>query len=375
MDTRESPRHDDHRRASARDARRRHAPGVGPATPRVIIDGIQVMVPPGTSVMRAAKLAGVDVAKLCATDSLEAFGSCRLCLAEVEGMQGTPASRTTPCADGMVVSTRPEPVQQRRRGVMELYPSDHPLDCAGCERGSCEMQGSRTRRARRGALRLRRRLARRGGRRHAQPVLRLWPEDWIDCSRRVRISTGDAGTLTHTVEGRGFGSRITAGGTDFMPSAVCLVRCLRAGLPGRRPHREVGHRAWEAVTHRGHDVRQLRGRVLVQGRGVRDSVEDEWQVVSWGGGHHPRRRRVPRPARHLRAGHPPVPLVLTTGRNPRSHQGERDAHPQVLGAADDSGAARPHPLGRPDAAAPARDRGRRPRRRRGRQRRDQPFSG
>ncbi|MFL6176813.1 MAG: 2Fe-2S iron-sulfur cluster-binding protein, partial [Ornithinibacter sp.] len=113
---------------------------LGGATAHVTIDGIAVMVPVGTSVMRAASLAGVTVPKLCATDSLRAFGSCRLCLVEVEGMKGTPASCTTPCTDGMVVSTRTEQVQQLRRGVMELYLSDHPSDCAGCARGSCEMQ-------------------------------------------------------------------------------------------------------------------------------------------------------------------------------------------------------------------------------------------
>ena len=53
--------------------------------------------------MRGAALAGVDVPKLCATDSLEAFGSCRLCLVEIDGRRGTPASCTTPVADGMVV--------------------------------------------------------------------------------------------------------------------------------------------------------------------------------------------------------------------------------------------------------------------------------
>ncbi len=55
-----------------------------------------VSVPAGTSVMRAAALAGIDVPKLCATDTLEAFGSCRLCLVEVDGGKGTPASCTTP---------------------------------------------------------------------------------------------------------------------------------------------------------------------------------------------------------------------------------------------------------------------------------------
>ena len=58
---------------------------LGEATAHVTVDGIAVMVPVGTSVMRAASLAGVAVPKLCATDSLEAFGSCRLCLVEVEG--------------------------------------------------------------------------------------------------------------------------------------------------------------------------------------------------------------------------------------------------------------------------------------------------
>ena len=68
----------------------------GPATVEVEIDGQPVSVPAGTSVMRAAALAGVDIPKLCATDSLGAFGSCRLCLVEIDGRKGTPASCTTP---------------------------------------------------------------------------------------------------------------------------------------------------------------------------------------------------------------------------------------------------------------------------------------
>ena len=65
----------------------------------------QVDVPAGTSVLRAAAEAGVAIPKLCATDSLKAFGSCRMCLVEVDGAKGVPASCTTPCADGMVVRT------------------------------------------------------------------------------------------------------------------------------------------------------------------------------------------------------------------------------------------------------------------------------
>jgi len=110
------------------------------------IDGVSVEVVAGTSVMRAAVEAGINVPKLCATDSLEPFGSCRLCLVEIEGadgrrMKGYPASCTTPCEAGMKVSTQTPKLADIRRGVMELYISDHPLDCLTCPtNGNCELQ-------------------------------------------------------------------------------------------------------------------------------------------------------------------------------------------------------------------------------------------
>src|SRR5262252_6405928 len=94
------------------------------------IDGQTVTVPEGTSIMRAAALADVDVPKLCATDTLKAFGSCRLCLVEIEGRRGYPASCTTLVADGLKVRTESPKLSQLRRNVMELYLSDHPSDCA-----------------------------------------------------------------------------------------------------------------------------------------------------------------------------------------------------------------------------------------------------
>ena len=111
----------------------------GEATAAVTVDGVTVQVPAGTSVLRAAALAGVEIPRLCATDSLKAFGSCRLCLVEVDGVKGTPASCTTPCVDGMTVHTATETLAAVRSGVMELYLSEHPIDCAGCARGSCEL--------------------------------------------------------------------------------------------------------------------------------------------------------------------------------------------------------------------------------------------
>ena len=111
------------------------------ATISLTIDGEPVTVPEGTTVLRAAAEAGINIPKLCATDSLEPFGSCRLCLVEIEGAKGLPASCTTEVREGMVVRTQTGRLADVRRNVMELYISDHPLDCLTCPtNGDCELQ-------------------------------------------------------------------------------------------------------------------------------------------------------------------------------------------------------------------------------------------
>src|SRR5215471_1462425 len=104
------------------------------------IDGQTVTVPDGTSIMRAAALADVDIPRLCATDTLKAFGSCRLCLVEIEGRRGYPASCTTLVADGIRVRTESPTLSRLRRNVMELYLSDHRADCGATSGTSrCEL--------------------------------------------------------------------------------------------------------------------------------------------------------------------------------------------------------------------------------------------
>ena len=86
------------------------------------IDGQSVTVPEGTSIMRAAMEIGTEIPKLCATDSIKAFGSCRLCLVEIEGRNGAPASCTTPVAPGIVVNTQtPRLARHPPRGDGALY--------------------------------------------------------------------------------------------------------------------------------------------------------------------------------------------------------------------------------------------------------------
>ena len=92
------------------------------ATPvSVEIDGVEITVPEGTSVLRAAALADINIPKLCATDSLEAFGSCRLCAVQVEGRRGTPAACTTPVAEGMKVTLR---LDEGPDGAGPIHPCD-----------------------------------------------------------------------------------------------------------------------------------------------------------------------------------------------------------------------------------------------------------
>jgi formate dehydrogenase major subunit len=111
------------------------------ATVSLQIDGQQIQVAEGTSVLRAAASHGIKVPTLCATDSLDAFGSCRMCLVEIEGRRGTPASCTTPAEDGMVVNTQSGKLEKIRKNVLELYISDHPLECVSCPtNGDCELQ-------------------------------------------------------------------------------------------------------------------------------------------------------------------------------------------------------------------------------------------
>jgi len=112
------------------------------ATPvRLTIDGRNVVVPAGETILNAAEAAGIDIPTLCHHPLLKPSGACRMCLVEVEGARGLLTACTTPVSSGMVVRTRTERVIDARRTVLELILSEHPLDCLTCERnGNCRLQ-------------------------------------------------------------------------------------------------------------------------------------------------------------------------------------------------------------------------------------------
>jgi len=210
---------------------------VAAQTVTLTIDGISVTVPEGTSVMAAAMQMGTAIPKLCATDMLEPFGSCRMCLVEIEGRRGTPASCTTPAENGMVVHTQNERLAKLRKGVMELYISDHPLDCLTCAaNGDCELQDMA------GAVGLRDVRYGMEGANHfdsvkdeSNPYFTYDASKCIVCNRCVRACEEVQGTFALTIAGRGFDSRVSAGGMDFLSSecvscGACVQACPTATL-------------------------------------------------------------------------------------------------------------------------------------------------
>ncbi|MEI7547103.1 MAG: formate dehydrogenase subunit alpha, partial [Actinomycetota bacterium] len=297
-----------------------------PAAVDVIVDGRTVSVAEGTSVMRAAALCGVDIPKLCATDRLDPFGSCRLCLVEIDGRKGTPASCTTPVAPGMQVTTQSPKLQRLRRGVMELYISDHPLDCLTCAaNGDCELQDMS------GVVGLR--DVRYGylgdnhldlGKDTTNPYFTFDSSKCIVCSRCVRACEEVQGTFALTIEGRGFGSRVAAGANgNFFDSpcvscGACVQVCPTATLTentviemGQPRHTVLTTCAYCGVgcsfkaEMQGETVVRMtpykngganEGHSCVKGRFawgyashpdrqlhpmIRESIGDEWHVVTW----------------------------------------------------------------------------------------------
>jgi formate dehydrogenase major subunit len=295
-------------------------------TVTLTIDGVAVTVPEGTSIMRAAMELGTKIPKLCATDMLEAFGSCRLCLVEIEGRPGTPASCTTPAGNGMVVHTHTDRLKRLRRGVMELYISDHPLDCLTCSaNGDCELQDMA------GAVGLRDvRYGYSGGKHpnpgldESNPYFTYDPSKCIVCSRCVRACEEVQGTFALTIAGRGFGSVVSPGmeepffSSECVSCGACVQACPTATLNeksvidiGTPEHSVVTTCAYCGVgcsfkaEMRGDEVVRMvpykdgkanRGHSCVKGRFawgyanhrdrvlkpmIREKISDPWREVSW----------------------------------------------------------------------------------------------
>jgi formate dehydrogenase major subunit len=301
-------------------------PSAGTKEITLTIDGDEVTVPEGTTVLRAAALAGTHIPKLCATDSLEPFGSCRLCLVEIEGMRGLPASCTTEAKAGMKVTTQNKKVADVRRNVMELYISDHPLDCLTCPtNGDCELQDMA------GAVGLREVRYGYAGENHldakkdtSNPYFTFDPSKCIVCSRCVRACEEVQGTFALTIQGRGFESKVSPSqnqpflDSECVSCGACVQACPTATLTensiidaGKPEHSVVTTCAYCGVgcsfraEMKGQEVVRMmpnkdghanHGHSCVKGRFafgyathkdrikspmIRETIHEPWREVSW----------------------------------------------------------------------------------------------
>ena len=219
---------------------------------RVTIDGREVSVEPGTTIIQAARTVGIDIPSLCQDDRLEPFAACRLCLVEVEGNgRGPVTACTVPVAEGMVVTTETDDIREQRRVLIDLLLSDHRSDCLVCDQaGACRLQD----------------LAYRCGVDHAtylgekrdyparddNPFIAYDPAKCVLCGRCVGICEQVQGCRVLDVAERGFASWIT---TSFGRSMVetdcelcgnCVSACPTGALMDKRSLAVA--RTWETKT-------------------------------------------------------------------------------------------------------------------------------
>ncbi|MDH4188241.1 MAG: 2Fe-2S iron-sulfur cluster-binding protein, partial [Nitrospira sp.] len=197
----------------------------------IILNGHRIIAEPGDTVYQAARKAGIAIPSLCASDHLKPFGSCRLCLCEVEGQSGTPATCTMPAREGLVLRTDTERLQRLRHNVVELYLSEQPAagPVPDALQRLADSNGVHS-------VRYQNPLRRQAYRDDSNPFFRFDNDACVSCARCVRACDELQGTFALTMFGRGFDSRPAAGASQLsalsdQPSALGFAtsNCVSCG--------------------------------------------------------------------------------------------------------------------------------------------------
>ncbi len=211
--------------------------------PTFTINGRKIDAQPGDTIWNAARLQGIQIPYLCASANLKPYGSCRLCLCEVDGQRGYPASCTTPVRDGMVVRTESPKLNQLRRNVIELYLSEQPEDVLHASEqlrtyaAQFGLQKVRYRRSGTSGHHLNGNGHRHNGHSHGKtdqiarrdykvddsnPFFIFDANKCIACARCVRACDEVQGTFAISMSGRGFASSVTAGNDVGFAASNCV---------------------------------------------------------------------------------------------------------------------------------------------------------
>lgn len=254
--------------------------------PRLTVDGIEVEVPPGATVLQACEAAGAEIPRFCYHERLSIAGNCRMCLVEMEKAPKPVASCAMPAADGQVIHTRTEKVKRAREGVMEFLLINHPLDCPICDQGGeCDLQDQ--------ALAYGRGRSRFDENKRAVtekymgPLIKTVMTRCIHCTRCVRFAEEVAGVEEIGAIGRGETMQITSYLEKAVTSEVSgnVIDLCPVGALTAKPY-AFQARPWELKKTDSIDVMDAIGSNIVVGsRGaavlritprINDDVNEEW---------------------------------------------------------------------------------------------------
>jgi NADH-quinone oxidoreductase subunit G len=254
--------------------------------PKMTIDGIEIEVPAGITVLQACEMAGKEIPRFCYHERLSVAGNCRMCLVEQEKAPKPIASCAMPVADNMVIKTDSPLVRKARQGVMEFLLINHPLDCPICDQGGeCDLQdqamayghhSSRYREAKRAVAE-----------KEFGPIVKTEMTRCIQCTRCIRFATEIAGVETLGATGRGEHMEITTYVEKTINSELSgnLIDLCPVGALTSKPYAYIA-RPWELRKTESIDVMDAVGSAIrVDSRGrevmrilprVNDDVNEEW---------------------------------------------------------------------------------------------------
>ncbi len=255
---------------------------------KVTVDGIEVEVPNGATVLQACEAAGKEIPRFCYHERLSVAGNCRMCLVEVEKAPKPVASCAYPVADGMVVKTDSPIVRNARRGVMEFLLINHPLDCPICDQGGeCDLQDqavgygmdhSRYREAKRAVKD-----------KYVGPLIKTIMTRCIQCTRCVRFAAEVAGVPELGATGRGEAMEIGTYVEKALTTELSgnLIDICPVGALTSRPYAFVA-RPWELRKTDSIDVQDATGtNIRIDTRGpevlrilprINEDVNEEWMA-------------------------------------------------------------------------------------------------
>jgi NADH-quinone oxidoreductase subunit G len=254
--------------------------------PKLTVDGIEVEVPAGATVLQACEAAGAEIPRFCYHERLSIAGNCRMCLVEMEKAPKPVASCAMPAADGQVVFTTTPKVKKAREGVMEFLLINHPLDCPICDQGGeCDLQDQSLAYGK-GFTRYQENK-RAVTEKYMGPLVKTIMTRCIHCTRCVRFAEEIAGVEEIGAVGRGENMQITSYLEKAVTSEVSgnIIDLCPVGALTSKPY-AFKARPWELKKTDGIDVMDALGSNIVIGsRGpavlritprINDDVNEEW---------------------------------------------------------------------------------------------------